>query len=121
MKRAILFLVVLSVLILTTAAWAFQSWGRTNYQYLEYSDLVRDGDGYNITLLNRHQSGIVEIYVIVHGTDIHGNVVYRQRFYVDFIPGNGQVGYWLPGYNNRIFDMRIMIKKIPEVDTLPRY
>ncbi len=121
MKRLFMLLAFFFLLSLPATSSAFLAWGRTNINYLEYKDFVRDGDGYNITLVNTNQRELVEFYIIIHGTDSFGNVVYRQRFYVDFVPGNGQISYYLPGYNDRIFDMRVMAKQIPEIDTRPHF
>lgn len=120
MKRILMLSAFLFLLFLPATSSAFLAWGRTNISYLEYKDFVRDGDGYIITLVNTHQRELVEFYVIVHGTDAHGSVIYRQRFYVDFIPGNGQIRYFIPGYDNRIFNMQVMGKKLPEFDTYAR-
>lgn len=103
MKTFFAAFILLTFTLFTQLAFSFVSWGPTNYQYLEYRDLARDGDGYVITLVNKHHLGLEEFYVIIQGIDISGNVLYRQPFYVDFIPGNGQITYFMPGYHDRIF------------------
>ena len=114
MKRFLVGMMIFSCLLVPTISSAFMSWGTTGYPYLEYKDFERNGDGYNLTLVNKSQQGLVEFYVIVQGTDINGNVIYRQRFFVDFIPGNGQISYFLPGYNKSIFEVRLLVKKVHE-------
>ena len=57
-----------------------------------------------------------EFYLIVRGLDFSGHTIYRKRIYIDFIEGNGDIIFNLPGYSDRISTWRLEYKKVPERD-----
>jgi len=120
MKRFLIITLFLIPLIITVNAFAFMPFGRTNSPMFKYKDFKRKGDGFTFTLVNKYQRPGFEFYVSVYGYDVQGNAIYRQRFYVEFIEGKGEVSYYLPDYDSQIIKVRVQIFQLPEVDTRPK-
>ncbi len=60
---------------------------------IDYENFAPDGDGYSITFVNRSADHKAEFYIIVLGFDFRGATVFRQRLYIDFLPGYGEITY----------------------------
>jgi len=116
MKKITTLIVLLLVVLISSSAYAFFSAGRIDSDF-DYKDFKRDGDGYTFTLVNKSSKGFSEFYVIVYGYSIDGNVIYRKRFYVEFLGGREKHTEYLPGYNPKIFRVSIKFKTNIEVDT----
>jgi len=119
MKRLIFMTLLLLTLLITANAFPFMSSGRVNRNF-DYENFRRNGDGYDFTLINKSQGAFAEFYVVVYGLTVGRDMIYRYRFYVDFLEGRGEYYMFLPGYNSRIFNVKFRIIKLPEFDTRPK-
>jgi hypothetical protein len=99
---------------------AFISFGNVDVG-IEYEDFQRDGDGYNITFVNKSANYREEFYIIVLGLDFRGAAIFRHRLYIDFLPGYGQISFYLPGYNQNITEVRFEVRRLSEFDVRPQY
>lgn len=111
--------IVLSILALSLPVDAFMPWGRID-RHFDYKHFEREGDGYSFTLINKAKKGFSEFYVIIEGYGVGGDMVYRHRFYVDFIPGNSELSKSLPGCDDDIFKVKVKLQENIEVDTRPQ-
>jgi hypothetical protein len=99
---------------------AFISFGNVDVS-IDYEDFQREGDGYNVTFVNKSANHREEFYIIVLGLDFRGAAIFRHRLYIEFLPGYGQMSFFLPGYNENIVEVRFEVRKLREYDVRPRY
>ena len=111
-------LIVLVCFPLETSA--FISFGSVDVA-IDYEDFQREGDGYNITFVNKSANYKDEFYIIVLGLDFRGAAIFRHRLYIDFLPGYGRISFYLPGYNENIVEVRFEVRKLKEYDVRPQY
>jgi hypothetical protein len=121
MKVSFILSAIVAILVfspLETAA--FISFGNVDVA-IDYQDFQREGDGYNITFVNKSANHKEEFYIIVLGLDYRGAPIYRQRLYIEFLPGYGEMSFFLPGYNENIVEVRFEVRKLREYDVRPKY
>jgi hypothetical protein len=99
---------------------AFISFGTVDVA-IDYQDFQREGDGYNITFVNKSANYREEFYIIVLGLDFRGAAIFRHRLYIEFLPGYGKMSFFLPGYNENITEVRFEVRKLREYDVGPKY
>ncbi len=99
---------------------AFISFGTVDVA-IDYQDFQREGDGYNITFVNKSANHREEFYIIVLGLDFRGAAIFRHRLYIEFLPGYGQMSFYLPGYDENIVEVRFEVRKLRELDVRPQY
>lgn len=119
MKKTVILIVLFLAFLINSNAYAFFSSGWINSDF-NYENFKRDGDGYTFTLVNASRKGFFEFYVTVWGYSIDGAVIYRKRFYIEFLGGHEKHTEYLPGYNPKIFKVSIKFKSNIEVDTRPK-
>jgi hypothetical protein len=99
---------------------AFISFGNVDVA-IDYQDFQRDGDGYNVTFVNKSANHKEEFYIIVLGLDFRGAAIFRHRLYIEFFPGYGKMSFFLPGYNDNIVEVRFEVRRLREFDVGPKY
>ncbi|MFZ7110323.1 MAG: hypothetical protein ACOWYE_01460 [Desulfatiglandales bacterium] len=77
--------------------------------HFEYEDFEKNGDGFNITIVNKSKQGFSELKIVVLGTDIDWVTVYRREIEVEFFEGEGKKTFFLPGYDERVYDINLRI------------
>ncbi|MEW6668620.1 MAG: hypothetical protein AB1512_25690 [Thermodesulfobacteriota bacterium] len=120
MKICCVFLLILMISVsFPSETSAFISFGNVDVA-IDYQDFQRDGDGYNVTFVNKSANHREEFYIIVLGLDFRGAPIFRHRLYIDFLPGYGQISFFLPGYNDNIVEVRFEVRKLREFDVRPQ-
>ena len=112
--------ILMGFLTLPMDSSAFISFGTVDVA-IDYQDFQREGDGYNITFVNKSANHKEEFYIIVLGLDFRGAAIFRHRLYIEFLPGYGQMSFYLPGYNEDIVEVRFEVRKLRELDVRPTY
>jgi hypothetical protein len=115
MKHFLLIIISILTIFISTNSIAFISFGNIT-STLDYKNFRQQDDGYTFTLVNKSTNEISEFYVIIRGYDYRKNTIYRKRIYVDFLEGNGELTFFLPGYDERIFEVDIKTEKRMQLD-----
>jgi hypothetical protein len=77
--------------------------------HFKLEDFDRDGDGYKLTIRNDSEKAFGGFQVVILGSDISGVFVYRREFLVDFMEGKSERTFFVPGYDDRIFEVKMRI------------
>ncbi|RJR50768.1 MAG: hypothetical protein C4576_04770 [Desulfobacteraceae bacterium] len=78
----------------------------SNFRLEEFE---RNGDGYKVTIRNDSIDGFRDFVVVVIGNDISGVNIYQQEFPVDFMEGKSERTFFIPHYDERIFEVKMRI------------
>lgn len=79
-------------------------------QFFEVNEFQRDVDGFNITIANNSKRGFSDFQIVVLGLDIGGVHVYRREINVDnFMEGQSERTFFLPGYDSRVFRVKLRV------------
>ena len=112
-------MIVLILLLLPCRSEAFISFGNVD-STIDYENFARDGDGYIINFVNTSANHKAEFYIIVLGFDFRGATVFRNRIYIDFLPGYGRLAFFMPGYNEDIVEVGFEVRRLKEYDVWPQ-
>lgn len=82
-------------------------------------DFDRNGDGYRVTIRNDSTDAFSDFLVVILGTDISGINVFQREFPVDFMEGKSERTFFVPGYDDRIFEVKMRILA-PDYEALLR-
>jgi hypothetical protein len=100
--------IILVELLLFSTAFAHPAIVRID-SHFRLEDFERNGDGYKITIRNDSINAFSDLVVVVIGNDISGVTVYMQEFPVDFMEGKSEKTFFVPGYDERIFEVKMRI------------
>lgn len=108
-RQAIVRLLILA-LSATPVAGLAQERARPIGHLFTVEDFERDGDGFRITIANKSNRAFTDFKVIVQGTDINRVTVYRREIHVtDLMEGRSERTFFLDGYDDRVFRVRIRV------------
>jgi hypothetical protein len=82
-------------------------------------EFERADDGYEVTIRNESNNAFSDFLVVILGTDISDVTVYRREFPVDFMEGKSERTFFIPGYDERIFEVKMRILA-PDYEALLR-
>jgi len=101
-----IWIVVVELLLFSTASAHPIVRIDSNFQLEEFE---RNGDGYKVTIRNDSMDGFRDFVVVVLGNDISGINIYQQEIPVDFMEGKSEKTFFVPGYDERIFEVKLRI------------
>ncbi len=116
----VIWAIILLITLLPCSASGFMSFGNVD-STVDYENFERKEDGYTITFLNKSANHKAEFYIIVLGFDFRGATVFRHRLYIDFLPGYGELSFFLPGHNDDILEVVFEVRHLYEYDVWPKY
>lgn len=87
--------------------------------HFRLEDFKRNGDGYKVTIRNDSVNAFSDFLVVILGNDVNGITVFRREFPVDFMEGTSQRTFFVPGYDDRVFEVKLRILA-PDYEALLR-
>ena len=106
--RSLLGWIIVGEFVLFSIAFAHPAFVRIDSNF-RLEDFERNGDGYKITIRNDSINAFRDFVVVVIGNDISGITVYTQEFPVGFMEGKSEKTFFVPGYDERIFEVKMRI------------
>ncbi|PKN62648.1 MAG: hypothetical protein CVU57_23105 [Deltaproteobacteria bacterium HGW-Deltaproteobacteria-15] len=110
--RSLLGWIILAEFVLSSTVFAHRAFVRIDSNF-RLEDFERNGDGYKITIRNDSINAFRNFLVVVIGNDISGVTVYTQEFPVGFMEGKSEKTFFVPGYDERIFEVKMRILAPP--------
>lgn len=110
--RLLLQWVIVTAILVASAAVASGDYGgyivRIDSNFI-LEDFERKGDGYRVTIKNESNNAFSDFLVVILGTDISDVTIFRSEFPVDFMEGKSERTFFVPGYDERIFEVQLRI------------
>jgi hypothetical protein len=106
--RSLLGWIILVELLLSSTIFAHLAIVRIDSNF-RLEDFKRNGDGYKVTIRNDSINAFNDFVVVIIGNDISGITVYMREFPVDFMEGKSEQTFFVPGYDERIFEVKMRI------------
>lgn len=69
----------------------------------------QSGDGYNVTFRNESPNAYSNFEIVIDGMDIGGITVFRREILIDFMEGQSERTFFVPGYDKRVFEVKFKV------------
>lgn len=102
-------IVLLSLAMPWLSVHGMQSLPRISHLFT-VEDFDREGDGFSLTISNQSKRGFGDFRIVVLGLDMDYTTIYRREIEVeDFMEGQSERTFFLPGYDDRVFRVNIEV------------